>query len=44
MAYFRWKADRVVAEQNFGGDMVRAIIQGVRIDGQPVGQNVPVGW
>ena len=41
-AYFRWQADRVVAEQNFGGDMVRAIIQGVRINGEAVGQNVPV--
>ena len=42
MAYFRWNADRIVAEQNFGGDMVRAVIQGVRIDDQPVGHNVPV--
>jgi hypothetical protein len=30
LAYFRWNADRIVAGQNFGGGMVRAVIQGVR--------------
>ena len=28
-AYFKYGAERVVAEKNFGGDMVRAIIHGV---------------
>lgn len=41
-AYLRWQADCVVAEDNFGGDMVRSVIQGARIDGRPVGQSVPV--
>ena len=41
VAYYKWNADRIVGEKNFGGDMVRAVIQGVRIDDQPVGQNVP---
>lgn len=27
--YERWKADRVVAEKNFGGDMVRSLLQNV---------------
>lgn len=26
-AFQRWRADRVIAEKNFGGDMVRAVIQ-----------------
>ena len=39
--HFARQADRVVGERNFGGDMVRAIIQGCRIDGVHVGQNVP---
>jgi len=26
--YHKWNADRVVGEKNFGGDMVRAVIQG----------------
>jgi hypothetical protein len=42
LAYLRWNADRIVAEQNFGGDMVRAVIHGARIDDKPVGQNCPV--
>lgn len=41
-AYFRWKADRVVAEKNYGGDMVRAVIQGARDEqDRPIGKNVP---
>lgn len=28
-AYFRYKADKIVAEKNFGGEMVRATIEGV---------------
>jgi len=39
--YFKWKADRIIGEKNFGGDMVRAVIQGARIDDKPIGQNVP---
>jgi phage terminase large subunit-like protein len=42
LAYLKWQGDCIVAEDNFGGDMVRAVIQGVRIDDKPVGQNVPV--
>ena len=33
-AYHRWQADRIVAEKNFGGDMVRAVIQ--RVEPVPV--------
>jgi len=28
-AYYKWEADRIVAERNFGGDMVESTIQGV---------------
>jgi len=28
-AYHRWNADRIVAERNFGGDMVRAVVRQV---------------
>ena len=42
LMYMRLKADSIVVEDNFGGDMVRAVIQGVVIDGQTVGRNVPV--
>jgi phage terminase large subunit-like protein len=38
VAYGAWNADRIVAEKNFGGDMVRAVIQGVRIDDKAVGR------
>lgn len=41
-AYMKWLADRVVAEGNFDGDMVRAVIQCVRIDDKTVGSIVPV--
>ena len=34
-AYREFKADRIVAEQNFGGDMVRAVLH-------TVDRNVPV--
>jgi PBSX family phage terminase large subunit len=33
--YHKWRADRVIAEKNFGGDMVRAVIHGAD-------RNVPV--
>lgn len=42
LMYMRLKADSIVVEDNFGGDMVRAVIQGVMIDGQNVGRSVPV--
>ena len=35
-AYHEWRADRVVAETNFGGDMVRATLQAV-----PGGRDLP---
>jgi phage terminase large subunit-like protein len=43
-AFWRHRADMVVAEQNFGGDMVRAIIQAHLhpVTKRPVGSNVPV--
>lgn len=42
-AYNKWEADTVIAEVNFGGDMVRTVIQNVLDDdGRPIGKNVPV--
>lgn len=31
-AFYRWRADRIVAEQNYGGEMVRTVIEGVNAD------------
>lgn len=31
-AYHRWEADRIVAETNFGADMVRAVVQAIDQD------------
>lgn len=42
-AYNRWQADKVVAEKNYGGDMVSTVIKH-SLDGNniPIGLNVPV--
>ena len=40
-AYLFWRADRIVAEVNNGGDMVEGTIRHVVIDGQQEGKNVP---
>jgi hypothetical protein len=42
-AYKRWKADKVVAERNFGGDMVETVIKHALDENNiPIGLNVPV--
>lgn len=42
-AYNKWSADLVVAEVNFGGDMVRTVIQNaLGENGKPIGRNMPV--
>ena len=42
LAYTRHMADCIVVEDNFGGDMVRSVLQGVMIDGQHVGNSVKI--
>lgn len=42
-AYNRWKADKVVAEKNYGGDMVATVIKhALDENNNPIGLNVPV--
>ncbi len=40
-AYERWNADRVVAEKNYGGDMVRAVVQSARSASDPNAMPIP---
>lgn len=35
-AYRRWRADRVIGESNYGGDMVKAVIQAATEDGETI--------
>jgi len=43
-AYLDWEADLIVAEKNFGGDMVEHTIRTIRDkDDKPIGKNLPVG-
>ena len=42
-AYNRWQANLVVAERNFGGDMVETVIKhALDTDNKPIGLNIPV--
>lgn len=41
--YERWKADAIVVERNFGGDMVQQVLRGERYEGRVIEANASAG-